>query len=139
MIHGYFGGYSRTIPLVNADIEFLELGGPRFSVQFVIDTAAGGVTLGPKDAARFEATFGIDVGSLRADPEGISGINGIAPCWQIHVRLWLADRSFDIDLRLLDPRGANDPDAPPSLLGRVILSHYTLVVSWPNNTIGLYD
>src|SRR2546425_4172271 len=86
MIHGYRGGYSRTIPLVNADIEFLELGGPRFSVQFVIDTAAGGVILGPRDAARFEAAFGIDVASFRADPEGISGINGTAPCWQIHVR-----------------------------------------------------
>ena len=136
MSDAFFSG-ARRAPLVNARIQFPTLGNQFLHLTFLIDTGAWDVSLGTVDARNFEAEFDTEIATLATDPEGYGGIGGKVDCWVIDAIVWIEDKSFDVRLKVLAPYHDGETRIP-SLLGRRILSSYTLIAAWPNDIVGLY-
>ena|SRR5205823_7860660 len=137
MILGFLSGPSR-VPRVQAALEFPDLGGGRLEVSFVVDTGAANVVLGPFDARRLESQLRVSVRTLAPLPQGVSGVGGSSLAWTIPARVWLQHRSLEVAVQVMEPLGPATPPVP-SLLGRAVLSAFTILVDTRNDLVVLYE
>lgn len=125
MIQGYFGNYDvHPWPMIVAGVTI-----PSLSiigiVHFLIDTGSNNTNLSPKDAAR----FGVDASALvQADP--VTGVGGKMAAVVAEATITLEHLTFPTRIYVFVPsrRQRRTLLGIPSVLGRDILSHFTLLV-----------
>lgn len=121
-------------PLVTGTVRL-----PRLHIEkdvlFLIDTGAAESMIHPGDAE----FLGIDYNILKCK-RLVSGIGGDAPAFQEHAHLLFQDTAtsewYDYHIQLLIAEPSPHNPNYPSLLGRNILQHWTMLYDPANNAVG---
>lgn len=137
MIRGAFreeAGRRRPFVIAFLDIPSLQCSG---DVAFLVDTGADATLLAPRDAAR----LGINPGLL---PQGTpsTGVGGTTRTVYAEASITLGSLTYSLPLRILAPRTRGQRRSLrfiPSLLGRDILSHFTLFLEERTNRVLLLE
>jgi len=137
MIRGYFLRSGSTVrPFVDASFEFPLLHAGSLEVPLLVDTGADRTILAPLDAMRLAEETGVDIAAL---PRGVpsTGVGGQTDTRTVEVIVTLDPFSTPLTLTILDPLSHIQPI--PSLLGRDILSRFTLIVEQRTNRVLLLE